>query len=306
MIDEERDLFDSVLFVGLTGDEEMELKMGNPASVCISYGCEAADAGSPPGCEAGFRTSADFQGALKRVDLMIFGSNTSGNAIGSVISRFAHDDAVIVVPPSASITAKDLSAVGCGNGRVLTLRRIGEVQVVGYEVGGDFGTRVSAKLVSEFAEPLGRVVFGAELIVSGAFKKAETLAGPYFIVAVEGAEFPYRACCVDRELVAVDVSNSRVRELPNEVFERCSLLAAVAFAAELVRIGGSAFLGCTALTTGDLASTAVKEIKPLAFARGGLLRVSLPASLRELHLSAFRSTPLSALDLSGSASVTAK
>jgi hypothetical protein len=161
-------------------------------------------------------------------------------------------------------------------------------------------------LVSEFVEPLGRVVFGAELEVAAVFKKPETLVGAYFIVAINGAEFPGRSCYGDDELVAVDLSNSRLRQLPWWAFKCCGRLAAVAFPAELVKIGWRAFLGCTALTTVDIASTAVKEIEPLAFARGGLLRVSLPASLRELHLSAFRSTPLAALDLSVSADLTAK
>jgi hypothetical protein len=237
MIDEQRESFDSVLLVGVTDDEGVKLRMGNPASVCISYDCEAVVAAHPACCDAGFRTFADFQRASKRVDLAIFGSNTSATAIGSVISRFAHDDAVIVVPPSIFITAKDLSTVGCGNGRVLTLRRIGEVQVVGYEIGGDFGTRVSAKLVSEFVEPLGRAVFGAELGVSGVFKKPETFVGPYFIVAVEGAQFPLSVCSGDSDLVAVDLSGSRMRELASWVFTGCSRLAAVTFPPEFVEMG---------------------------------------------------------------------
>jgi hypothetical protein len=104
-------------------------------------------------------------------------------------------------------------------------------------MGGDYGTRVSAKLVSEFVEPLGRVVFGAELVVSGLFKRPEALVGPYFIVAVEGAEFAEEACVRDGDLVAIDLSNSRLRELPRQAFECCGRLAAVAFSAELVRIG---------------------------------------------------------------------
>jgi hypothetical protein len=60
------------------------------------------------------------------------------------------------------------------------------------------------------------------------------------------------------------------------------------------------------LTTVDLASTAAKEIERWAFARGGLVQVSLPASLRELDLSTFGSAPLAALDLSVSADVTVR
>jgi hypothetical protein len=304
MIYEERDSFDVVLFVGLTGDEEMKLRVGNPTSVCISCDCEALTAADR--CDAGFRTFSDYQHASKRVDLVIFGSSTSATAFNLVISRFAQDDAVIVVPPSASITAKDLSAAGCGDGRLLTLRRIGEVQVVGYEVGGDFGTRVSAKLMSEFVEPLGRVVFGAELRVSGVFKKPETLVGSYFIVALEGAKFPWQACRGESDLVAVDLSNSRMREFADGVFERCGRLAAVAFPAELVNSGWQTFWCCTALTTVDLASTAVEKIDALSFAWSGLVRMSFPTSLRRLRVSALNGTPLAVLDLSMSADVTVK
>jgi hypothetical protein len=45
-------------------------------------------------------------------------------------------------------------------------------------------------------------------------------------------------------------------------------------------------------------------IEPSAFARAGVVRVSLPPSLRKLDVGAFRGTPLTLLDLSASASVT--
>jgi hypothetical protein len=304
MLDDERDLFDSVLFVGLNGDDEVQLSMGNQASVCISYDCSAAEARDSSRCDVGFRGLADFQRASKRVDLVFFGLNTSASVVSSIIYRFARDDAVIVTAPSTSITLGDLSAAGCVNGRVLTLRRIGEVQVVGYEAGGDFGTRASARLFSEFVEPLGRVVVGAELLVSGVFKKPETLVGPYFIVAVEGATFRRSACKRDSDLVAVDLSNSFLRELPDDAFEHCDRLAAMAFPAELVKIGWRCFGSCTALGTMDLAATCVEVISPLAFSGSALVRASFPASLRGLDLLAFRGTPLSALDLRASASIT--
>jgi hypothetical protein len=224
-------------------------------------------------------------------------------AISSVISRFALDEATIVLAPSALVTRKDLSAAGCRNGRVLTLRRVGEVQVGGYEIGDDFGMRVAAKLFSEFVEPLGRVVFGAELTVSGWFKKPETLVGSYFIVAVDGAKFPHRACRDDSDLVALDLSNSRLREVPAEAFAFCGRLAAVAFPAALVTIGRACFQCCTALATVDLAATRVEEFCPLAFIHTGLARVTLPASFRQLPLTALGGTRLTALDLSASASV---
>jgi hypothetical protein len=182
---------------------------------------------------------------------------------------------------------------------------MGDVQVVGYEVGGEFGTRVAAKLVSEFAEPLGRVVFGAELVVSGLCEKPETLVGPYFVVAVEGAEFPVGACGGDSDLVAVDLSNSRLRELPSDVFGRCTRLAAAAFPTELARIRSWCFQCCIALESVDLAATAVEQIDFEAFDKSGLKRVSLPASLRKLAVSAFVGTPLAALDLRASARISA-
>jgi hypothetical protein len=152
-------------------------------------------------------------------------------------------------------------------------------------------------LVSEFVEPLGRVVFGAEFVVSERFKKSETLAGPYFVVAVEGAEFPAEACRWDSDLVAVDLSNSRQRKLPCGAFQCCDRLAAAAFSTELVSIGTGCFQCCTALESVGLAATAVEEIGFEAFGASGLVRVSLPASLRELDGWAFESTPLAALDL---------
>jgi hypothetical protein len=150
MIDEARESFDSVLFVGLARDDEVKLTTENPASVCISYDCAASDVRDPLRCDLGFRNLAEFQRASKRVDLVIFGSNTSASSIGSVIARFAHDDAVIVTEPLTLIARKEMSAVGCGNGQMLTLRRVGGVQVVVYEMGGDYGARMAAKLLAEF------------------------------------------------------------------------------------------------------------------------------------------------------------
>jgi hypothetical protein len=162
---------------------------------------------------------------------------------------------------------------------------------------------MAAKLVSEFVEPLGRVTFGAELRVSRRFKKPDALVGPYFIVAVEGAQFPSSCCSRDSELVAVDLSSSGLRELRDQVFEYCGRLAAVACPGELVRIGAWCFWGCTALAAIDLVSTGVEEFGFSVFSGSGLARVSLPASLRKLDLSAFEDTPLASLDLSASAGV---
>jgi hypothetical protein len=159
-------------------------------------------------------------------------------------------------------------------------------------------------LVSEFVEPLGRVVFGAELVVSAKFKKPETLVGPYFIVAIEGAEFPVDACRGDSDLVAVDLSNSRLRELPCGAFQYCGCLAAVAFSAELVMIEELCFQCCIALEFVDLAVTTVGVIDYAAFRKSGLARMSLPASLRRLAISAFTDTPLVALDMRASAKIT--
>jgi hypothetical protein len=159
-------------------------------------------------------------------------------------------------------------------------------------------------LVSEFVEPLGRIVVGAEL-VSAFRKKPETLVGPYFIVVVGGGEFPELlwACGRDNDLVAVDLSNSGLRELAGVLFECCSRLTTVAFPADLRRIGESCFRGCTALKSVDIAGTAVEEIKGMAFAGSGVVRVSLPVTLRQLDISAFRGTPLAILDLSVCANV---
>jgi hypothetical protein len=97
-----------------------------------------------------------------------------------------------------------------------------------------------------------------------------------------------------------------MRKLAAGVFAGCARLAAVAFPAELAEIACGCFTWCTALEAVDLAVTAAERIDALAFALSGLVRVSLPVSLRELDLSAFRNTALSALDLSVSANVTVK
>jgi hypothetical protein len=141
------------------------------------------------------------------------------------------------------------------------------------------------------------------LTVSGRFQKPETLAGPYFIVAVEGASFPRGACNRDSDLVAVDLSNSRVREVPRSAFAYCSRLAAAAFPAQLVTVRTGCFVYCTALEAVDLAATAVEVIEASAFGESGLGRMSLPPSLKELDVGVFRGTPLTLLDLSASASV---
>jgi hypothetical protein len=170
--------------------------------------------------------------------------------------------------------------------------------VIGYEVGADLVTRVDGKLASEFFEALGRVVIGAELLVNDEFKRPKGVIGPYFIIAVEGAVFRRRAADGDRDLVAVDLSATRIRKLPNHVFDRCSELAAVAFPPELESIGMGCFRGCAGLHVVDLGVTQLMTLGDRAFLGSGVAQVSVPASLRKMSEKVFAYTPLKLLDLS--------
>jgi hypothetical protein len=174
---------------------------------------------------------------------------------------------------------------------------------VGYEEGGDLTTRVYGKLVGEFFEGLGRVVVGAEVFVNGLFKKPDGLIGPYMIVAAKGAEFGPNAAKGDRDLVAVDLSASGIRSLPQEAFYACVQLAAVAFPPELESIGGWCFCCCSALRVADLAVTQLRKLERLAFALTGVVRMSVPTSLREMGVCVFVDAPLKVLDLSACAGI---
>jgi hypothetical protein len=170
---------------------------------------------TPARPELGFRSLDDFRLASKRVDLMFFCSNASAQVMGGVIRRFLQDDGIVVIDAvskviSRSELARDLPALGCEFGRVMTLRRLPGAFAVGCDVAADFMTRVSGKLVGEFFGVLGRVVVGAEVIVDCWFKRPEGLLGPYIIVAVAGAEIGQSAAEGDRDLVAVDLSASSI------------------------------------------------------------------------------------------------
>jgi hypothetical protein len=147
------------------------------------------------------------------------------------------------------------------------------------------------------------VVVGAEVFVNGRFKKPEGMVGPYMIVAVEGAEFAPNAANGDRDLVAVDLSASGVRALPEKGFSMCNQLAAVAFPRELESIGKRCFSACDALHVVDLADTQLRKLGEFAFAWSGVGRVTVPASLREMVECAFADTPLKVLDLSACAGI---
>jgi hypothetical protein len=161
----------------------------------------------------------------------------------------------------------------------------------------DVVTRVYGKLTGEFFEALGRVVVGAEVIVDGPFKKPEGVVGSYLIVAVEGADFESKVIG-DRDLVAVELSASRIRTLPDFAFNECTQLATVAFPLELEIILHSCFESCGALHVVDLTATQLQTLGPWVFASSGVTRVSVPASLSRMGEEAFAWTPLKVLDLS--------
>jgi hypothetical protein len=308
MWDDLRDGLDLVIFANVSVDEEEELRKGNKNSVCISYDSGKTAAGDPVRCDLGFRSFDDFQVASKRADLIFFGSDTPAVLMGGVIRQFLQSDGIIVIDAGSSSVsrrevAQHLPAWGCGAGRVFSLRRLPGACAVGHEEGGDFVTRVYGKLVGEFFECLGRVVVGAEVIVNGPFRKPEGLVGSYMIVALEGAEFGRRAAYRERDLVAVDLSATRIRTLPEEVFYKCIQLAAVAFPAELESIGEQCFRACDALRVVDLANTQLRKLAKFAFAWSGLTSASVPRSLREMGRWVFADTPLKVLDLSACAGI---
>jgi hypothetical protein len=153
-------------------------------------------------------------------------------------------------------------------------------------------------LAAEFFEALGRVVIGAEVLVSGEFKKPEGMIGPYFIVAAEGAVVRRGAATWDHDLVCVDLSTTGLRKLPEYVFSRCSELAAVAFPPELESIESGCFRGCAALQVVDLGVTQLEVLGDRAFHGSGVTQVSVPASLRKMGAYVFAYAPLKLLNLS--------
>jgi hypothetical protein len=312
MLDELRDELRLVLLVNVAPSEEEILRKGNRTSICISYDSPVTDDNDPGGAEPGFRNHDDFQIVRKyRADLIFFGSNTSRVAMEVVLRDFLQNDGIIVLDAGPSSISRielagELPTLGCGDGRVFTLRRLPGTFAVGYEVGADLVTRVYGKLACEFFEALGRVVVGAEVLVDGRFKKPEGLVGPYFIVAVEGAQFGYRATSDDRDLVAADLSSSGIRTLCGEAFYRCGHLAAVAFPSELENIGGCCFRSCGALHVVNLVATQLKTLGAAAFSGCGVTRASVPASLRVVDAQVFCHTPLEVLDLSACGGVRVK
>jgi hypothetical protein len=104
-------------------------------------------------------------------------------------------------------------------------------------------------------------------------------------------------------VVAVDLSVSGVRSLPDRAFFRCIQLAAVAFPPELESIGEQCFFCCGALRVVDLAGTQLLVLAKFAFAWSGVARVTVPASLRAMGAYAFCDTLLKVLDLSACAGI---
>jgi hypothetical protein len=150
------------------------------------------------------------------------------------------------------------------------------------------------------------VVVGAEVVVTGPFVKPEAVAGPYAIVALEGADFGPLAVADDRDLVALDLSASGILALPEGVFLGCLQLAAVAFPREVTSIGKRCFGSCDVLRLVDLSATALKTLGEWVFIGCGAARVSIPASLREIGDGCFTGLCLNILDLRACAGVIVK
>jgi hypothetical protein len=172
MFEELRESFEVVLVVNLSNDGDW-IQKGNPTARVVS--CEVGTLiGS---CEypvsgIGFRSHDDFEQVEKRVDLIIFGGDVSSRAARALISRFAQRDAILLFDADAgSISFDDLAATGAVDARVFSLHRLPGTLVIGCEPGADFGTRVHAKLLSEFLSPLGRTVSGARAVMDGPFAR---------------------------------------------------------------------------------------------------------------------------------------
>ena len=83
-----------------------------------------------------------------------------------------------------------------------------------------------------------------------------------------------------------------------EVFTGCGALAAVSFPRKLRRIEFDCFGHCDALAELDLSGTKLAKLSYGAFSGAGILRVSLPATLKEFSREVFEATKLEVLDLS--------
>jgi hypothetical protein len=299
MFEEVRDCFKFILLVNVSDDESRKIQEGNPMARIFSYYTRTRLQGhGHPQPENGLCGACDFEVIEQRVDLIIFGANVSSQAINELTSRFAQPDAILLFEADGgSISFDGLSATVAAGARVLSLHRLPGALVVGYDPGADFGTRTYAKLLSEFLSPLGRIVSGARVVIDGPFRKPD-LVGNWFLVARAGVSFPPRGCWKDVNLVAVDLSRSRITSLQQSVFSGCGALAAVSFPSRLAVIGQWCFQDCTALHDVDLSTTCVTRLDYRSFARSGVICLSLPATLEVCDVSAFESSGLKKLDLS--------
>jgi hypothetical protein len=282
MFEELRDYIKFVLLMNVSDDECAKIKQGNPSAIIISW-------------NAGTELPSQVE---QRVDLIIFGSSASAGAFAPLIARFAQRDALILFEADAGWTPlTDLAETGAVDARVFSLHRLPGALVIGYEPGADFGTRVYAKLLSEFLSPLGRIVTGARVVVDGPFARPE-LAGNWFLIGQPGISFDLCACSGDMSLVAVDLSASVVTSLPFCTFEDCGALAAVSFPNGLVEIDWECFGGCVSLVEVDLSNTGLTLFCDGCFRGSGLCQLSLPIALSLFDPWALQATPMRTLDLS--------
>jgi hypothetical protein len=79
----------------------------------------------------------------------------------------------------------------------------------------------------------------------------------------------------------------------------------VSFPDELEEIGEYCFLDCASLVEVDLSNTCLEEVEEASFWKSGVIRLSLPATLKWFCNSALVATPLKMLDLTMCAGLTA-
>jgi hypothetical protein len=106
-------------------------------------------------------------------------------------------------------------------------------------------------------------------------------------------------------LVAVDFSRSGIASLPRDLLYECLAFAPVRLPSELVSIGNECFFSCHSLRDVDLSGMSVMTLALGGHRASGVIRLSLPATLRVFECFAVVGTPLKTLDLSLCAGVTA-
>ncbi|MBR3760981.1 MAG: leucine-rich repeat domain-containing protein [Ruminococcus sp.] len=85
----------------------------------------------------------------------------------------------------------------------------------------------------------------------------------------------------NRRLTKVDISNTKLTEIPDYAFAYCNTLSEVIFPETLLSINGAAFAGCVALSEIELPEK-LSSIAQYAFFKTGLKKIEIPSSITEI------------------------